>query len=142
MKIGELAERTGCLVETIRYYERIGLLMPPERSANNYRTYNDRHSERLLFIRHCRALDMTLEEIRVLLDFRDHPDRDCVGVNDLLDKHIGHVVERIAALSALESQLRDLRSRCVTTDSASSCAILNALGTDAPGGTPACGAHR
>lgn len=142
MKIGELAVQAGCLVETIRYYERIGLLMPPVRSANNYRTYNDRHSERLQFIRHCRALDMTLEEIRVLLDFRDHPDRDCVGVNDLLDKHIGHVVERIAALSSLESQLRDLRNRCVTIDSASSCAILNALGAEAPTEASACGAHR
>ena len=142
MKIGELAVQAHCLVETIRYYERVGLLMPPERSANNYRTYSDRHSERLQFIRHCRALDMTLEEIRVLLEFRDHPDRDCLGVNDLLDKHIGHVVERISALSALEAQLRDLRSRCVTADSASSCAILNALGTHAPTGASACGAHR
>ena len=142
MKIGELAVQAGCLVETVRYYERMGLLMPPERSANNYRTYNDRHSERLQFIRHCRALDMTLEEIRVLLDFRDHPDRDCVGVNDLLDKHIGHVVERIAALSSLESQLRNLRNRCVTIDSASSCAILNALGTETPTEASICGAHR
>jgi len=130
MKIGELAERSGCLVETIRYYERIGLLMPPERSSNNYRTYNEQHAERLSFIRHCRALDMTLDEIRILLDFRDHPRSDCVGVNELLDKHIGHVVERIAALSSLESQLRDLRSRCLSTDSTSACAILHALGNE------------
>jgi Cd(II)/Pb(II)-responsive transcriptional regulator len=129
MKIGELAERSGCLVETIRYYERIGLLAPPERSSNNYRTYNERHGERLLFIRHCRALDMTLDEIRVLLDLRDHPEQDCAGVNELLDKHIGHVVNRIAALSALEAQLRDLRGRCLATDSTSACEILHALGT-------------
>ncbi|MDK6079470.1 Cd(II)/Pb(II)-responsive transcriptional regulator [Massilia varians] len=130
MKIGELAERSGCLVETIRYYERIRLLMPPERSANNYRTYNERHADRLSFIRHCRALDMTLDEIRVLLDLRDHPQQECVGVNDLLDKHIGHVVERIRALTSLEAQLRDLRGRCVVTDTTSSCAILRALGTE------------
>jgi Cd(II)/Pb(II)-responsive transcriptional regulator len=128
MKIGELAERSGCPVETIRYYERIGLLMPPDRSSNNYRSYHERHSERLQFVRHCRALDMTLDEIRVLLDFRDHPGQDCHGVNDLLDKHIGDVVERIAALSALETQLRQLRSRCVVTDTTSACAILRALG--------------
>jgi len=130
MKIGELAERSSCLVETIRYYERIGLLMPPERSANNYRTYNERHADRLSFIRHCRALDMTLDEIRVLLELRDHPLQECAGVNDLLDKHIGHVVERIRALSALEAQLRDLRSRCVVTNTTASCAILHALGTE------------
>jgi Cd(II)/Pb(II)-responsive transcriptional regulator len=130
MKIGELAERSGCLAETIRYYERIGLLVPPERSANNYRTYNERHCDRLSFIRHCRALDMTLDEIRVLLDLRDHPQQECAGVNDLLDQHIGHVVARIAALTALEVQLRDLRARCVVTDTTSSCAILRALGAE------------
>jgi Cd(II)/Pb(II)-responsive transcriptional regulator len=130
MKIGKLAERSGCLVETIRYYERIGLLMPPERAANNYRTYTERHAERLSFIRHCRALDMTLDEIRVLLDLRDHPQQECAGVNDLLDKHIGHVVERIRALTALETQLRKLRGRCVATDTTSACAILRALGTE------------
>ncbi|MCC2971584.1 Cd(II)/Pb(II)-responsive transcriptional regulator [Massilia sp. IC2-476] len=141
MKIGELAERSGCLVETIRYYERIGLLMPPERSTNNYRTYNNRHADRLSFIRHCRALDMTLDEIRVLLDLRDHPQQECAGVNDLLDKHIGHVVERIRALSALEAQLRDLRGRCVVTDTTSTCAILHALGTEMSCEAPNLGAR-
>lgn len=141
MKIGELAERSGCLVETIRYYERIGLLMPPERSLNNYRAYDEQHAERLLFIRHCRALDMTLDEIRVLLDFRDRPEQNCDGVNDLLDKHIGHVVERIATLSALEGQLRNLRSRCLATDRTSACEILHALGTETPGELPKCGVH-
>lgn len=133
MKIGELAERSGCLVETIRYYERIGLLMPPERAANNYRTYTKRHSDRLSFIRHCRALDMSLDEIRMLLDFRDRPQVPCAGVNDLLDKHIGHVVERIEALTFLEQQLRELRSRCVVDDTTGSCAILHALATEAIG---------
>lgn len=131
MKIGELAERFGCLVETIRYYERIGLLPPPERSPNNYRTYTGKHGERLSFIRHCRALDMTLDEVRVLLELREHPEQDCIGVNELLDKHIAHVTERITALSALERQLKDLRSRCVAVDSTRSCAILQGLGADA-----------
>lgn len=137
MKIGELAERSGCLVETVRYYERIGLLAPPDRSSNNYRAYNELHAERLLFIRHCRALDMTLDEIRMLLDFRETPGQNCEGVNTLLDKHIGHIVDRRANLSILETQLRDLRSRCVATDSTRPCEILHALGTsdacDEPG---------
>lgn len=128
MKIGELAELSNCLVETIRYYERIGMLAPPKRSSNNYRAYNEQHAERLLFIRHCRALDMTLDEIRTLLDFRDDTEQNCAGVNELLDKHISHVVERIRSLSALETELRNLRSRCMATDSISACEILQALG--------------
>ena len=62
LKIGEVAKRTGCLVETIRYYEREGLLLEPARSEGNYRLYTDIHVDRLQFIRHCRVLDMTLEE--------------------------------------------------------------------------------
>jgi len=136
LKIGELAERSGCLVETVRYYERIGLLAPPERASNNYRAYNELHAERLLFIRHCRALDMTLDEIRMLLDFRETPGHNCEGVNALLDKHIGHIVDRIANLSILETQLRNLRSRCVATDSTRPCEILHALGTSDAGDEP------
>jgi len=71
MKIGELAQRTNTPVETIRYYEREGLLAEPVRSEANYRVYEDAHAQRLSFIRHCRGLDMTLEEIRVLLRFKD-----------------------------------------------------------------------
>lgn len=132
LKIGELADLTSCQVETIRYYERIGMLSPPTRSSNNYRTYGATHVERLLFIRHCRALDMTLDEVRVLLNFRDRPDDDCDGVNELLDKHIGHVAERIASLSALEQQLRELRGRCGTADASKACGILHALSEPAP----------
>lgn len=132
LKIGELAERTSCQVETIRYYERIGMLAPPTRSSNNYRSYGDGHVERLLFIRHCRTLDMTLDEVRILLNFRDRPDDDCDGVNELLDKHIGHVVERIASLAALERQLRELRGQCRAADTSKACGILHALAEPAP----------
>ena len=67
MKIGELATLTNTQIETIRYYEREGLLAEPRRSEGNYRIYGSAHAERLSFIRHCRGLDMTLDEIRVLL---------------------------------------------------------------------------
>lgn len=127
MKIGELAERSGCLVETVRYYERVGLLASPNRAENNYRTYSEEHAETLQFIRHCRALDMTLEEIRVLLDFRGHPNDACSGVNELLDKHIIHVGERIRLLSTLEAQLIQLRSCCAVEQPAKDCGILQAL---------------
>jgi len=71
---------------------------------------------------------MTLDEIRTLLDFREAPGKNCESVNALLDKHIGHIVDRIANLSVLEAQLRDLRSRCIATDSTNPCEILQALG--------------
>ena len=111
LKIGELAKQTGCLVETIRYYEREGLLLEPARSEGNYRLYTDIHVERLQFIRHCRVLDMTLEEIRNLLRFRDAPDGNCSEVNVLLDEHIEHVSKRIKELRFLQKNLRGLRSR-------------------------------
>jgi Cd(II)/Pb(II)-responsive transcriptional regulator len=94
-KIGQLATQTGSKVETIRYYEQQRLLPQPARSDGNYRLYGAGHVKRLQFIRHCRSLDMTLDEIRTLLDFRDTPDANCAGVNTLLDKHIGHVADRI-----------------------------------------------
>jgi len=127
MKIGELAGRTDCPVETIRYYERIGLLAPPQRAANNYRSYGNKHAERLQFIRHCRALDMGLDEIRTLLGARDQPDSDCTDVNALLDRHIAQVAGKIAELAALEQQLRQLRGCCVSTQASHACGILHAL---------------
>jgi Cd(II)/Pb(II)-responsive transcriptional regulator len=127
MKIGELAQRSGCLVETVRYYERIGLLQPPQRSANNYRSYGPQHAERLQFIRHCRALDIGLDEIRVLLGARDRPEQDCADVNGLLDRHIERVAAKIAELGALERQLKQLRGCCVATQATHACGILHAL---------------
>lgn len=127
MKIGELARRTGCQVETIRYYEREGLLPEPARSAGNYRLYGEAHAERLGFIRHCRALDMTLGEIRALLDYHDHPERPCTEVNALVDEHLAHVAARIAQLLELERALVALRARCNGEDAASHCGILEAL---------------
>lgn len=127
LKIGELAKQTGSQVETIRYYEREGLLAAPARSAGNYRLYGPAHVERLQFIRHCRSLDMTLEEIRSLLAFRDAPEQNCGAVNDLLDEHIGHVAHRIGELQALEKQLKALRRLCRRTRATRDCAILNTL---------------
>ncbi len=116
LKIGEVAKRTGCLVETIRYYEREGLLLEPARSEGNYRVYTDIHVERLQFIRHCRVLDMTLEEIRNLLRFRDAPDENCSEVNALLDEHIEHVSNRIKELRFLQKNLRELTSPLRSSD--------------------------
>lgn len=127
LKIGELARRTDCLVETIRYYEREGLLPAPARSEGNYRLYGAAHEERLQFIRHCRSLDMTLDEIRSLLHFKDAPEESCGEVNALLDKHIGHVTDRIAELEILQEQLKELRTRCSSAQAAKDCGILQKL---------------
>jgi Cd(II)/Pb(II)-responsive transcriptional regulator len=128
LKIGELAKQTGSQVETIRYYEREGLLPAPARSEGNYRLYGPAHVERLQFIRHCRSLDMTLSEIRELLSFRDAPDESCNQVNLLLDKHIDHVSQRIRELQALQKQLKALRSTCHSAQAAKDCEILQTLG--------------
>lgn len=83
MKIGDLAKLTQTQVETIRYYEREGLLPEPDRTEGNYRIYGAAHADRLAFIRHCRNLDMTLDEIRQLLRLKDDPASDCGDVNTL-----------------------------------------------------------
>jgi Cd(II)/Pb(II)-responsive transcriptional regulator len=123
MKIGELARAASTPVETIRYYEREGLLPEPPRTQNNYRVYGDEQRDRLAFIRHCRSLDMTLDEIRVLLRFKDAPTEDCGAVNRLLDEHLGHVEARIEELRALHGQLRSLREQCPDTALAGDCGI-------------------
>ncbi|MES2251275.1 MAG: Cd(II)/Pb(II)-responsive transcriptional regulator [Pseudomonadota bacterium] len=131
MKIGDLAKATNTPVETIRYYEREQLLPAPARTDGNYRIYDDEHTQRLGFIRRCRSLDMTLDEIRSLLKFRDAPQEDCGEVNQLLDDHIGHVASRIAELKTLEKQLKALRLQCGGPESASACGILQELDTAA-----------
>jgi Cd(II)/Pb(II)-responsive transcriptional regulator len=127
LKIGALAERTQCQAETIRYYEREGLLPSPPRSRGNYRLYGSAHIERLSFIRHCRSLDMTLDEIRTLLNFCDEPMSNCAEVSSLLDEHIHHVADRIAQLRRLERQLKDLRSLCAHPGHAEGCGILKEM---------------
>lgn len=135
MRIGELSRATGTSVETIRYYEREGLLPAPARSEGNYRLYEAAHADRLLFIRHCRQLDMTLDEIRVLLRFKDAPQAHCGEVDAVLDEHIGHVGARIAELQALQQHLVELRTQCRHVQGASAdCGILQELSSSSKRG--------
>lgn len=128
MKIGELARQAGCGVETVRYYERVGLLPPPEREAqNNYRHYQARHLQLLLFIRRCRTLDLTQEEIRQLLAARQQPDAGCEAINQLVDAHLAQVRARLAELQALEQQLLALRGQCQASLTTRECGILKEL---------------
>jgi Cd(II)/Pb(II)-responsive transcriptional regulator len=127
MKIGELASATDTRVETIRFYEREGLLPEPNRSSANYRVYTAAHAERLAFIRNCRNLDMALDEVRELLRFKDAPGEDCANVNAMLEEHIGHVSQRIRELRVLERELRLLRARCERPGHGKDCGILGGL---------------
>lgn len=127
MKIGELAEAARCSTETIRYYEKAGLLPRPERNANNYRYYTSAHLERLRLIRNCRRLDMSHDEIRSLLASLDNADGECEPVNRLLDEHIGHIEARIHELTQLRRQLVSLRERCSEGRSVQHCGIIEGL---------------
>lgn len=142
LKIGELAAKTDCPVQTIRYYEREHLLKEPARSDGGYRLYGESHVERLRFIRHCRSLDMTLDETRRLLRFRVAPEENCGEVNFLLDEHIGHVASRIVELKALEKQLQALRDLCRTAQATKDCGILHSLASGEAGPVKKLGSHR
>jgi Cd(II)/Pb(II)-responsive transcriptional regulator len=127
MKIGELGRAANCPPETIRFYEKAGLLPAPDRNGSNYRSYRKDHLERLRFIRNCRSLDMTHDEIRTLLAFMDEPRGDCEPVNHLLDEHIGHVDVRLEELRRLRQQLTALRQQCATAQSIGDCGIIHGL---------------
>lgn len=116
MQIGELARSTGVKIETIRYYEREHLLPVPQRTDSNYRLYSPRHVEQLRFIRYCRGLDMSLEEVRVLIGALDTPTGSCLTVNVLLDEKIAEVDARVDELHQLQDQLRQLRGFCRQPD--------------------------
>lgn len=138
MRISELGQATGVDIETVRYYEKIGLLPAPERQANGYRAYGHTHLERLAFIRHCRALDMGLSEVKQLLDFVENPDADCGDVNRLIDEQRARVRARLKSLRALERQLTVLRSRCQAGHTAGDCGILQELVAAAHGEACVC----
>ncbi len=127
LKIGELARKTDTTVETIRFYEKEGLLPAAARSESNYRLYGDEHVERLRFIRHCRTLDMALDEVRSLLEYRDRPTDDCGDVNRMLDEHIEAVEVRMKELAQLKQHLQTLRQQCAKPAPTSACGILRAL---------------
>lgn len=127
MKIGELAQVAQCTVETVRYYEKEGLLATAARTVGNFRVYGPAHVERLRLVRNCRALDMSHAEIHALLRLADGPADDCSAVNAVFDQHIAHVDERIRELAQLKVQLAALRERCGSDQAVEACGILQGL---------------
>ena len=127
MKIGELAQVAQTTVETVRYYEKEGLLPETTRTAGNFRVYGPTHLERLRFIRNCRALDMSHGEIHILLGLADQPAEGCGAINAVFDQHMAHVDERIRELVHLKEQLALLRQCCQTERAVDACGILQGL---------------
>ena len=127
MKIGELSRATGTNIETIRYYERIGLLPAPDRTAANYRSYTGAHRSRLSFVRHSRELGFTIEEIRSLLDLSDDPARDCGEADRIATAHLEQVEAKIAQLTLLREELTRIVGRC-RGGIAADCRVIEALG--------------
>lgn len=126
MKIGEIAATTGVNVETIRYYEREGLVPPPARTASNYRSYGEEHRRRLTFIRRARDLGFSLSQVRELLGLADDSDRSCVAVDEIARKHRLQVRSKIAELTALRRELDSMIGQC-RNGRIAECRIIEAL---------------
>jgi len=112
LKIGDLARATGTKVETVRYYERIGLMPPAERTSANYRSYTPAHIDRLHFIRHARGLGFDIADIRSLLALADQPARDCAEVDRIASGHLQAVEAKIAQLEVLRQELARMIGQC------------------------------
>lgn len=126
MKIGELAARTGTNVETIRYYERIGLLPPPLRTSANYRDYGPALADRLSFIRQARGLGFDIADIRSLLDLGANPEQDCGDVDQLATGHLRSVERKIEQLEQLRRELNRMLGQC-RGGRVADCRIMEAL---------------
>jgi len=139
MRIGELAKQGDCDVETLRFYEREGLLDAPAREANGYRSYTEMHQVQLKFIRHCRSLGMGLPEVRTLRAFQASPESACGEIDQLVDRQIARIHQQIESLRLLEKQLHFLRDTCHANQKVSECGILRTLAQAAEG--EACSCH-
>jgi DNA-binding transcriptional MerR regulator len=126
MNIGELARASDTNVETIRYYERIGLLPAPPRTAGNYRNYSATHASRLSFTRRARDLGFSIEQIRALLRLADQKQQPCEAVDVIARAHLAEVKRKLADLTALRRELESLIAQC-RLGTIAECRILEAL---------------
>jgi Cu(I)-responsive transcriptional regulator len=126
MNIGELARTADTKAETIRYYERIGLLPSPPRTAGNYRAYSDEHVSRLTFTRRARDLGFSIEQIRTLLNLSDDKRQSCEAVDTIARAHLADVERKLADLEALRRELDALIGQC-RHGTVADCRIIEAL---------------
>ncbi len=124
--IGELSKRADVIVETIRYYEKIGLMPDPPRSSGGFRMYSDTHLQRLAFIRRCRELGFSQPEVRKLLTLVDDHNYTCDEVREMTERQLGSVRSKIRDLQNLEMALSDMVSECKGGD-VPDCPIINIL---------------
>ncbi|WP_386630458.1 MerR family transcriptional regulator [Sulfitobacter geojensis] len=122
----DLARATGCNLETIRYYETVGIMPDPHRTAKGYRSYDDIHVKRLKFVMRSRDLGFSLEEIRGLLGLVDDRSQTCAQVQTVAETHLEDVQAKIADLTRIERVLSETVARC-TGDATPECAVINAL---------------
>ena len=126
MRIGELAKATGTKAETIRYYEREGILPAADRTDSNYRDYSDQHLATLILVRRARALGFTMAQVRELLALSDHEDKPCRDVDQLVQRQLGEVARKIADLTSLQDELQHMLRSC-QADRIGECRIVESL---------------
>lgn len=126
LTIGELAARTSCKIQTIRYYEQIGLMPNASRTEGNQRRFGQQHLERLAFIRHSRELGFSLDAIRELLSLTDEPERSCAAVDHIAKRQLQQVESRIARLQTLAIEFKRMIRRC-RGGRVAECRIVEAL---------------
>ena len=127
VSIGELSKVTSTKVVTIRYYERIGLLPSPPRTSGNYRAYDREQVSQLRFIRKCRDLGFTLDQVRDLLRLSSRKEQDCTEVDRLAAAHLAAVQAKIADLKRLATELQRLNNCCQGGGRIADCRIIEAL---------------
>lgn len=133
LTIGNLAKATGTKVVTIRYYEQVGLLPPPQRTAGNYRIYKPDDLDRLRFIRRCRELGFTLSQVHDLLHLSSQTHEACSDVDRITANHLAAIEQKIADLRRLADELRRISRRCQGNGRIADCQIIRALSPDATG---------
>ena len=126
LSIGDLAKATGTKVETIRYYERIGLLPKPPRTAGNYRDYGNGEMTRLSFVRRARSLGFSIDQVRALLGLSDDRSCDCAKVDLIASEHLREVDRKIADLTLLRNELEAVIQSC-SGGTVAECRIIEAL---------------
>jgi Cu(I)-responsive transcriptional regulator len=126
LSIGDLAKATGTKVETVRWYEKVGILPAPARTAGNYRAYGPDHLSRLSFVRRGRDLGFSLDEVRALLELADQKDRDCGEVDAIARQHLANIERKIADLTALATELKSVIGQC-RGGTVSECRMIEAL---------------
>jgi Cu(I)-responsive transcriptional regulator len=126
LSIGQMAKAGNCKVQTIRYYEEVGLLATPERSEGNQRIYNQQDRERLSFIRHSRELGFSLDQIRQILLLSDNPNHTCSEVDQIANRHLKEVESKIARLQSLQKELKRMIAQC-TGEKVADCRIIKVL---------------